>query len=139
MGIKERKQVMEYTVIRNLPIYGHAISSVQFLLQRPEFHLLLRTSQRSNLHKRIRSRVTHGTCSVLQFIKRFGFRLLANERERVHCLTTVVFLPAEPIYDGTRKHYSVFKVLYTYSNTAIQKRKGKKSLWKRILVHVLEN
>lgn len=40
------------TVIRNLPKHGQAILSVRFLLRREEFHLLLRASQRSSLHRR---------------------------------------------------------------------------------------
>jgi|SRR5947209_433279 hypothetical protein len=40
------------TVIRNLDIWDMPKSHVRFLLRRPEFHLLLRTSQRSNFHRR---------------------------------------------------------------------------------------
>src|SRR5712692_4651645 len=63
------------TVIRHLPIYGQAISRSRFLVQREQFHFLLPRSQRCSLPRRMRSRVTHGTCPVLQFIKRLGFRL----------------------------------------------------------------
>jgi MFS family permease len=39
-------------VIRNLAKHGQAMISVRFLLRREEFHLLLRASQRSSLHRR---------------------------------------------------------------------------------------
>ncbi len=55
--------------------------------------------------------------------------LLAKEQELVHCETSVVFLrKANRIYPGTRKHYSVIKVLCTYSTTTRQKWKRKKRL-----------
>jgi len=53
------------------------------------------------------------------------FSLAVIERECT-LVDTVVFLPKKPNYLGTRKHYSVFKVLWLYSYTGVKK-------WKRIL------
>src|SRR5947207_10722657 len=53
------------------------------------------------------------------------FSLAGIERECT-LVDTVVFLPKKPTYLGTRKHYSVFKVLWIYSYTGVKK-------WKRIL------
>lgn len=64
-------------LIFRCPKLGHVWTShkhhVRFLLRRPEFHLFLRTSQRSNLRRRLGSRATHGTCPVLSIHQERGF------------------------------------------------------------------
>jgi hypothetical protein len=99
-------------VIRNLDIYGQAISDVRFLVLRSEVHLRMLASQRSDLPRRMRSRVTRGTCSVLEFIKRLGFRRLAHERERVHWFSSVLFLPTV-LCRGTHRNSIQFAMYYS--------------------------
>ena len=113
---------------------------VRFLVQRPEFHLLVRASQRSNLPKRIRSRVTHGTCPVLLFIRKLGVRFLTKGRAGT-LAHTLVFLPKEAHYLGTHKHSSVFQgtpLLFSHTVSKAEvgemSRKGEDSLCFRELV-----
>ncbi len=55
---------------------------VRFLVHQPKFHLLLRTSQRSDFPRRIRSRVTHGTRPALEFHQEAWFLLPGKTKER---------------------------------------------------------
>ena len=137
--------VCSVTVIRNLPIYGNAINRVRFLVQREKFHFGLLQSQRFSLPRRMRSRVTHGTCPVLLFIRKLGFRFLAKERAGT-LANTLVFLPKEANYLGTHKHYSVFQgttLLFSHTVSKAEvvemSRKGEESLCFRELVSTPES
>ena len=112
------------------PKLGHLWTShkhhVRFLVQREEFHLLQRASQRSSLPKRLRFRVTHGTFSVLEPSGTW-FLFLATVRERYIGSARPCFYPQPFAVEPAETVFSSQCSVYPFSHTMSKVETGEMS------------
>lgn len=123
-----RRHTVE-TVIRNLPIYGHATNGVRFLLQRAlrDISRLTRSSQAFTGHLSCSFPCNSRYVPILHESHQGAwFSFPAKTEERRTLVQHGSIFISDPSSENPPKRYSVRKVLSRYSLTDSKKRKWKK-------------